>query len=186
MDATELLLSRSSALRLEMPAPNPDELEIMLLAALRAPDHGRLRPWKLVLVNEDKLGAFGDLLAQSLKQGKPDASAEMLQRERDKARRAPLIIVVAAQIHNAHKIPEVEQLLSAAAAAQNIMLAAHARGYGAMWKTGAPAYDAKVKAALGLSETDAIVGFMYIGTRVGGEIQGSRPEIFEIASVWAG
>ena len=78
--------------------------------------------------------------------------------------RAPLILVVAARITPSPKIPPVEQLLSAAAAAQNIMIASHALGFGAMWKTGEPAYDAGVKEALGLDAADEIAGFVYIGT----------------------
>jgi nitroreductase len=88
-----------------------------------------------------------------------------VERERDKALRAPLIIVVAAHVNPAiTKVPQIEQQLSAGAAAQNIMLAAFVLGFNAMWKTGGAAYDAAVKQALGLEPGDAIVGFLYIGT----------------------
>jgi len=186
MDAMELLVGRESATRLASPGPDHDAMEKMFESALRAPDHGRLRPWRFVVVPEDRRERFGELMADCLRRQQPDASAEMLQRERDKAMRAPVIVVAAATIHRGHKIPEVEQLVSAAAAAENIMLAARAQGYGAMWKTGAPAYDAQVKQALGLDADNEIVGFLYLGTQVGGGSPAARPVVKDLVSVWQG
>jgi nitroreductase len=186
MDAMELLLGRESAMKLESPGPDQQELDQMFQSALRAPDHGRLRPWRFVVVPEDKRTRFGEVMADCLRRQQPDASAEMLQRERDKAMRAPVIVVVAATVQRGHKIPEVEQLVSAAAATENIMLAARAQGFGAMWKTGAPAYDATVKQALGLDPANDIVGFLYIGTQVGGGSPAARPVVKDLVSVWAG
>jgi nitroreductase len=186
MDALELLLGRESALRLEPPGPTPEELDLMLGSAVRAPDHGRLRPWRFVVVPEDRRAHLGEVMADAMQRREPDASAEALQRERDKAMRAPLIVVVAARVQKGHKIPEVEQLSSTAAAAQNIMLAAHAQGYGAMWKTGMAAYDPGVKRALGLGEDDEIVAFLYLGTRVGGGSPAMRPVARDHVSVWQG
>jgi nitroreductase len=158
----------------------------MLQAAVRAPDHGRLRPWHFVIIQEDKRAHFGDVLADSMLRREPDASPESLQRERDKAMRAPLIVVVAARMQQGHKIPVIEQFAAAAAATQTIMLAAHAQGYGAMWKTGAPAYDPAVRMSLGLEATDEIVGFLYLGTRIGGGSPLPRPAASTFTSVWAG
>jgi nitroreductase len=186
MDAMELLLGRESALKLASPGPSQDDLDVMFQSALRAPDHGRLRPWRFVVVPEDRRERFGEVMADCLRRQQPDASADMLQRERDKALRAPVIVVVAAQINRTHKIPAVEQLVSAAAAAENIMLAANAQGFGAMWKTGAPAYDAQVKQTLGLDPDNDIVGFMYIGTQVGGGSPAARPVVRDLVSVWQG
>jgi nitroreductase len=186
MKALDLLLGRQSALRLGDPAPREDELDLMLESAVRAPDHGRLRPWRFVIIPADKRERFGALLAESLQGRQPDATAEQLQRERDKALRAPLIIAVAARLTRPHKIPEQEQLLAVGAAAQNIMLAAHAQGYGAMWKTGEPAYDDRVKRALGLEPSDEIVGFLYLGTRIDGGSPLGRPAAKEFVSVWQG
>ncbi len=90
-----------------------------------------------------------------------------LQQEKAKPLRAPMILIVAARIQTQSRIPAVEQLLSAGAAAQNILLAAHALGFGSAWKTGDAAYDHEIKAALGLGDLDAIVGFIYLGTRAG-------------------
>jgi len=184
VDAMELLLSRESALKLEPPGPDRAALDAIFQSAVRAPDHGRLRPWRFVVIPEQKRAAFGDLMADCMRRREPAATAEMLQRERDKAMRAPIIVVAAARVQKGHKIPEVEQMAAAAAATQNIMLAANALGYGAMWKTGAPAYDATVKHALGLEADDEIVGFIYLGRQMGGGIQAPRPAAAEYVSVW--
>ncbi len=186
MDAMEMLQTRESALKLTPPGPGRAELDAILRAALRAPDHGRLRPWRFVIVPEEKRERLGDVLADSLRRREPDASPDAVQRERDKAMRAPLILVVAAHVAHGHKIPETEQLASTAAAAQSIMLAAHALGFGAMWKTGAPAYDPAVKRALGLEPDDAIVAFLYLGTQAGPGSPAARPEPDDLVSVWQG
>ena len=186
MDALELLVGRESATKLTSPGPDQEALEKMFQSALRAPDHGRLRPWRFVVVPEEKRERFGELMADCLRRMDPTASVEMLQRERDKALRAPVIVVAAAAVQRGHKIPDVEQLVSAAAAAENIMLAARAQGFGAMWKTGAPAYDATVKQALGLDPDNDIVGFLYVGTQVGGGSPAPRPTVRDLVSVWQG
>jgi nitroreductase len=186
MDALELLLNRESALKLESPGPTNAELEVMFRSALRAPDHGRLRPWQFVVITEQKREAFGVLLADSMARRNPRAPAEELARERGKAMRAPVIVVAAARVTKEHKIPEMEQLISAGAAAENLVLAANALGYGAMWKTGAPAYDTSVKEALGIAQDHAVVGFLYLGKQVGGGIQVPRPVPENHVSVWAG
>ena len=186
MDALQLLLSRESALKLEAPGPDKQALETIFSSAVRAPDHGRLRPWRFVVIPEGARARFGDIMANSLQRREPSASPEMLQRERGKAMRAPIIVVVAAHVHKSHKIPQIEQMSAVAAAAQNIMLTANALGYGAMWKTGALAYDGMVKQALGLAFDDDVVGFVYLGTQIGGGIQTPRPKPTEYVSVWAG
>ena len=186
MDALDLLLTRDSALKLEAPGPADAELDQLFAMAVRTPDHGRLRPWRFVVIPSEQRGRFGEVMAESMQRREPGASAEALQRERAKAMRAPVIVVVAGHVHKGHKIPAIEQLASAAAAAQTIMIAAPALGYGAMWKTGAPAYDPGVKAALGLDPDDEIVGFMYIGTRAGGSSPAARPAARDVVTVWGG
>ncbi|MGE0225189.1 MAG: nitroreductase [Acetobacteraceae bacterium] len=186
MDALDLLISRDSALKLEAPGPNEDELDRIFASAVRAPDHGRLRPWQFVVIGSDRRERFGEVMADAMRRRDPSASADALKRERDKALRAPVIIVVAARVQKGHRIPEIEQIASASAAAQTIMLAAPALGYGAMWKTGDPAYDPTVKEALGLRGDDEIIGFLYVGTRVGGGSPAARPGARDLVSVWQG
>ena len=187
MDALELLLSRDSAVRLQEPGPSSEELDTIFKSALRAPDHGLLRPWRFIVITKDKRERFGEVMAELLKLNKPDATPEMLAGQRQKALRSPVIVVaVARTIQTEKNIPAVEQLLSAGAATQNIMLATHALGYGAMWSTGWPAYDAKVKQALGLEPGDAIAGFIYIGTRTGGSKTIPRPVPADYVATWQG
>ncbi|HXS19849.1 MAG TPA: nitroreductase [Steroidobacteraceae bacterium] len=164
MQAIDALLKRRSAKALTDPAPDAGALALLLECASRAPDHGRLRPWRFIVIRGAARERLGELMADQLLRKLPSASAETLQRERQKALRAPLIIAVAAVCNATAKVPAIEQVLAAGAAAQNVMLAATALGFGAMWKTGDAAYDDTVKAALGLTAGDAIVGFLYLGT----------------------
>ncbi len=183
MNALELLHTRESAVRLQEPAPADSALAMIFRAAVRAPDHGRLRPWRFVVIRGEARERFGEVMAASLKSRCPDTAPA---RERAKALRAPLIIVVAARVQPGVRIPQIEQILSAGAAAQNIMLAAHALGYGAMWKTGEPAYDAQVKEAIKLQPADAVVGFLYLGTRGAGTAPAARPTPEDFVSEWRG
>src|SRR4051812_24829474 len=152
MDALELLHTRQSAAKLQEPGPDDMELADIFRSAVSAPDHGRLRPWRFVVIREEARERFGEVMAAALKARRPDTPPEMLNRERAKPLRAPLIVVVAARVQPG-KIPEIEQVMAVGAAAQNIMLAAHALGFGAMWRTGDLAYDATVKTSLGLEAT---------------------------------
>lgn len=186
MDAIEALRTRQSARALKEPAPSSAVLETLLESAVRAPDHGRLRPWRFILIDSAHRSAFGDLLADQVMRAKPGTTPEALERERQKAFRAPLIIVVVAVPAASAKIPEIEQVLSAAAAAQNIMLAAYAQGFNAMWKTGDAAYDDGVKRALGLEPKDSIVGFLYLGTEDGEPNTLPRPSWRDHTRVWNG
>ena len=186
MQAIDALTMRRSAVTLTEPAPDAGALELIFASAVRAPDHGRLRPWRFVVVRGDDRLSFGELLAGHLARTQPAATAEALQRERAKALRAPLIIVVAAHVNAAvKKVPPIEQTLSAGVAAGNIMLASVALGYNAMWKTGGAAYDEAVRSALGLEATDSIVGFLYLGTEVG-KAPAPRGEWRDLVREWHG
>ena len=186
MDAMKLLLERASAVQLKDPGPTQEELDTMLRTALRAPDHGRLRPWHFVVISGEERARFGALLADSLKAREPGASPDMLERERQKALRAPVILIVAGRVKPSDKIPEVEQIISAGAAAEHVMLAAQALGYGAMWRTGAPAYDARVKEGLQLQPSDAIIGIIYIGTPGMAARESPRPDLGDFVTRWHG
>ena len=163
MDGLTLLQNRATPARLATPAPSAEELDRILAAAVRAPDHGRLRPWRFIVVAGEARERLGDLMVRRLKETQPEIPEAVADREREKPLRAPLIVVVAAKVQPG-KIPVIEQQIAAGAAAQNIQLAAHALGYGVMWKTGWPAYDSGIKAAFGLGEEDSIIAFLYVGT----------------------
>jgi len=186
MEAIELLRTRYSASKLDAPAPSEEAVEAMLEAATRAPDHGRLQPWRLILIQGDARRPFGEILAESLARRSPLAADQALAREREKALRAPLIIVVATRCDRSGKIPIVEQIVSAGCAAHGLMLAAFAQGLGAFWRTGEAAYDEAVKGALGVGSDDLIIGFIYVGTDTGGAPSRSRRVVQELAHRWAG
>src|SRR5262249_4830912 len=184
MEAIELLLTRYSAAKLGSPSPSKEALEAMPGAAARAPDHGRLQPWRLILIEGDARRSLGKILAESLARRNPAASDRDLAREREKALRAPLIIVVATRYDRSSKIPIVEQIIAAGCAAHGLILAAFALGLGAFWRTGEAAYDEAVKAALDISSEDLIIGFIYVAPDMGGLSPRPRPAIQEVAQPW--
>ncbi|HEV8441874.1 MAG TPA: nitroreductase [Steroidobacteraceae bacterium] len=167
MDTIEALTSRHTAKAYGDMTPTRDHLDTILQAAVHAPDHGRLRPWRFMLIEGGQRRKFGDILAASAMRRNPALSAGDLQREHDKALRAPLIIVVTCRAVTGTKVPVIEQILAAGAAAQNILLALHNFGYAAAWKTGDAAYDPEVKKSLGLAGDDHIVAFIYAGGGLG-------------------
>jgi nitroreductase len=164
MDALAALTTRVSPAALDAPGPSAQDLETILQAAVAAPDHGRLKPWRFILIDGAAREKLGGLMAEALQRREPSAPAGKLEAERKKALRAPLVVVVAAAVQPAAKVPEIEQVVAVGAATQNMLVAAHALGYGGFWRTGANAYDAAVKRALGLAASDTVVGFLYLGT----------------------
>ena len=164
MDILEAIDLRASALRLGEPGPGSEQLQRILSAGARAPDHGRLSPWRFIVIEGAGRAALGSAMAELRRKKAPPPSEQELAREREKPLRAPTIIAVAARITAHEKVPEIEQVVAVGAAVQNMILAAQALGFGSMWKTGAPAYDMDVKMALGLEPADHIVAFLYLGT----------------------
>ncbi len=164
MDLFTAIDTRASAGKLAEPGPTRAHLERIIDAGARAPDHGKLAPWRFVVLGKATRQQVGELMAQSLLAKDASADEEQLQRERNKITNSPCIIAVAACITNPQKIPEDEQEHATAAAVQNMFLAAHALGYGVMWKTGGAANSPKVKQLLGLNETDRIVALLHLGT----------------------
>lgn len=166
--------------------PSKEAIEAMLEAAAHAPDHGRLQPWRLILIEGDARRALGEILAESFARRNPVAGDEALAREREKALRAPLIVVVATRCDRAAKIPVVEQFIAAGCAAHALMLAAFAQGLGAFWRTGEAAYDEAVKAAFDIGSDDRIIGFIYVGIDTAGAPSRPRPVVHEFAQRWTG
>lgn len=168
MNAIDLLLNRNSAARLTEPAPTGAAREQIFRAALRAPDHGRLRPWRFLVVEGDDRLRFGELLAEVNAVDDPALDAAARGRIRDKALRAPLLVLVTARLREHPKVPEIEQLLSAGCAALNMLLAAEALGFGGMWRSGAVIYRPETLRGLGLDpERERLVGVLYLGTVLG-------------------
>ena len=185
MSVTDFIINRRSNGKVGEPAPPHAVVQRAIEAAIAAPDHGRLRPWEFILIEGAARAKLGDIVADSMRSRDPQVPDAVLAKARSNPLRAPLLIVVAAKIHVSHpKIPEIEQVLAAGAAAENLVLALHAEGYGCMWRTGAPSYDPAVKTALGLKPSDQIVGFVYVGTPVGEPPAVPRPDAASFVREW--
>lgn len=168
MDALDAIRGRRSISRLAPPAPTDDDLRTILEAAVCAPDHGCLRPWRFVVLAGTAKDGFGPVLAEATVAEYRDRGLEPDPRKVDKDRtkmdRAPLVVAVACAYQPSEKIPPADQFAAVAAAVENACLAATALGYGSMWRTGPNADNVHVKRALGLDDDDAVVGFLYLGT----------------------
>lgn len=164
MDALDALINRVSAPRLCEPAPSAEQRELLFRAALRAPDHGQLRPWRFLTVEGDARHQLGELFAQAVTNASVNASEEALNKARAMPLRAPLLVVAIARVQDHFKVPQQEQVIAAGCAAHAIILAAHAQGIGAVWRTGDMAYNPLVALGLGLGEGEQIVGYLYLGT----------------------
>ncbi|SEK91611.1 nitroreductase family protein [Halomonas daqiaonensis] len=165
MDAMTLLHERSSMGKLISPPPSSEQLEAMYRAALRAPDHKELRPWRFIEFSGEGLSRLGELFAEAEFREDPHAGDAVLDAARKKPLRAPMIIAVIAKVTpDIPKVPKIEQVISAGCAAHAILLAAHAQGLGAMWRSGKYVFDPAVHKGLGLAEDDEIVAFIYLGS----------------------
>jgi len=175
----DLLLSRRSvsANSLSEPGPSVAELELMLRAASRVPDHKKLVPWRFVLFQGEGRAEFGKVLAQVCAAEEGDAGAFRLENEAKRFLRAPLVIAVISRVVKNAAAPEWEQVLSAGAACQNLILAATALGYGVQWITEWCAYNPCVLEKLGLKEGERIAGFIYIGSPAAALAERARPDL---------
>jgi nitroreductase len=183
-DALKLLTSRRSfkAAELSGPGPTAAEIDTLLTVASRVPDHGKLAPWRFIVFEGEARQAAGEAIATAFRAKYPDAKPEQAEAERARLMRAPLVIAVVSRAAPHVKIPEWEQVLSAGAAAMNLVLAAHALGYGANWITEWYAYDRAVLDALGLKPHERIAGFIHIGRPPGLPQDRPRPPLREIAT----
>lgn len=164
MDAMTLLTTRYSTARLTEPAPSAKEQELLFQAAIRAPDHAKLQPWRFVTIEGEARQSLGKLFADALVVRNPNASEAEIDKCHAQPLRAPLVIVVVVSLSEHPKVPEQEQWLSAGCAAHSLLLACQAMGYGAIWRTGPNAFDKTVFTGLKLASNEAVAGFLYVGT----------------------
>jgi nitroreductase len=187
MQLIEAIVGRRTVPQLKMaePGPSEEELRALLEAGAAAPDHGRVRPWRFLLVRGEARARLGQLFAEAAMAERPDLSAADIEKQRAAPLRAPLIIVVATRLDRRKgRPPEIEQIASAAAAAQNILLAAHAMGYAGKWSTGRNAYMPAIKAGLGIPAEDHVLGFLYIGSLAVPQEPSERPDLADIVREW--
>jgi nitroreductase len=186
MDTLDTLLSRASASALREPAPVGHELEQVLQAGLRAPDHGRLRPWHFVLIRGAARATWAATILAAMRARDPKMPQPLLDRQQARLTSTPLIIALGVRLQTGHKIPEIEQTLSVGAAAMNMLNALHALGFGGLWVSGPNSYDPAIVAALGLAPTDRLAGFLYVGTPADPRPQLRHPALAEHVSEWTG
>jgi nitroreductase len=185
-DALELLLSRrsGSAKTMTGPGPSRDELRTILAAGARVPDHGKLAPWRFVILEGEGRVRLGDAAARRLAELEPDSGEIRANVERGRFIRAPIVIIVISRVRTGIPIPEWEQILSAGACCQNILVAAHAKGFVANWITEWCAYDSVIMQTLGLSDGERIAGFIYIGKPAILLEERARPDLDTLISIY--
>jgi len=183
-DALDLLATRRSSRIIDLVEPGPSgaDLDTILTIAARVPDHGKLAPWRFLVLEADGRARAGAALAQVLKAADPATPDKRLEDEAGRFLRAPVVVAVISRAAPHVKIPEFEQLMSAAACCQNMLLAAAALGYGATWISEWPAYDADARAALGLAADERIVGFIYMGTATQKLEDRPRPDLSQVVT----
>lgn len=183
---THLATRRSGKPRdLVAPGPGHDELVAMIMLAARTPDHGKLAPWRFVIVPDERRAAFADLLANSYRADKPAAGRTELEAVAQFAAQAPALVVALSSPRPDSHIPMWEQELSAGAACMNLLHAAHAHGYAAGWLTGWAAFSDRVRNAFGAAP-ERIAGFVFIGTPGRALEERPRPDPERVWSNWQG
>ena len=183
----EGLFSRRSVSPKRMVGPGPDEGELrqIVAAAVTAPDHCALRPWRFIHIHSDALGLLGDVFAEIKARRDPTCSAEALERERARAHAAPVLIAVVARVTVGHpRVRVCEQFMSAGAAMQNMLLCAHALGYGAKIVSGLKVLDPQLAHALNIAADEQLAGFVCLGTQAHAPRKAARPDIDDHLTVW--
>ena len=182
-ETLKLLALRRSTKVIHLTEPGPDaaQLDALIRLAARVPDHGKLTPWRFVVLEAEGAARAGEALAALLdKRG--DASAETLAATRATFTRAPMAVMLISTAQPNAKIPEWEQVLSAGAVAETLLIAAHAMGFGAVWLTGWFCYDAEARAALRLAEHERIAAIVHIGTQIDTQPERVRPDVKALTS----
>jgi nitroreductase len=167
MDALSALTERVSSPKLTDPGPSEAQCASIFKAALRAADHGNLRPWRFLTVAGADREQLGQLYLQAGLADDADISEARREKFKNMPLRAPLVVVAIAKCSDHPKVPVSEMLISAGASVQNMLNAAFALGVGAYWRTGELAYHPVVKQGLGVADDEAIVGYLYLGTPQG-------------------
>jgi len=187
-EVTDFLKNRRSNLAKLMggPGPNAEQLDELLMIAARVPDHRKLAPWRFVLFQGEARSDFGKHIASAFQKSNPDMPQDRIDFEAQRLLRAPLVIgVISSPKACPRGTPEWEQVLSSGAVCYNLCLAAQASGFGAQWLTEWYSYDADVQKAMGLSTTEKISGFIYIGTPQAPSKERPRPDMPSLITHWS-
>lgn len=187
MTPLDILNQRRSVPSRQLGAPGPDaqQLDQLLRAAIRVPDHGKLAPFRLLTISAGARTRLGEELAALHERKQPDIAPSVLAKDRERFNHAPLVVTVIARIQEDHpKIPAQEQMLSAGCVAYNLLIGAQAMGFGAQWLTGWAAYDRDVADLLGLASLERIIAFVHVGTAQEAVPERPRPELAEVVGEW--
>ncbi|MEM8771065.1 MAG: nitroreductase [Pseudomonadota bacterium] len=169
---------------LSEPGPDSQELSSLLTIAARVPDHRRVTPFRFLIFQGEARERFGDVLKTAYLKNEPDAEEKRLAVEEHRFMRAPTIVAVVSRVDRDHRTPEWEQVLTAGAVCENLLLAAGAHGYAAQWLTEWYAYDSFVTDNLRLDDGERIAGFVYIGTAKEDPKERGRPDLESIISYY--
>jgi nitroreductase len=183
MDLFDAIYGRLSVGKVKPDEVSKTTIEKLLSAAVQAPNHYKVRPWRFVVMTGAARERLGEVMANSLKTEHPEYPPAAFDKERSKPLRSPVLIAVGVDKPEEKKVIEVENVCAAAAAVENLLLAAHAEGLGAKWRTGSPARDSKVKQFLGFEPDQHLIGFIYIGYPESEVNPKERPS-FEDRTVW--
>lgn len=183
MDVFEAIYHRHMHAKAKPDALPRALIEKLLSAAVQAPNHHKVRPWRFVVLTGSGLDQLGDVFAASFQDQKPDLPLEALDKIRALPHRAPVIIAVGVDKPSESKVLEIENIVAVSAACQNLLLAAEAEGLAVKWRTGEWAEDVKVKKFLGFSADQHLIAFLYIGYPEFTEEHEPRPS-FEDRTVW--
>ena len=167
MDAMTNLLTRNSPRELSTPIPSKDEMCEIYQAALRAPDHAWLRPSRFIEVTGEGLNKLSEIFTEFASRELQDVTPLQMEKYQSAPFRAPMIIILTTKITKHPKVPKVEQMLSTATAAENILLALHAKNYAGIWRTGKFAFNKKIAKYLNLTTDYEVIGYLYVGTPAG-------------------
>jgi len=184
VETLEALLTRNSVTSLSEPIPTQEEMEVVFQAALRAPDHAWLRPWKFIQVTGEGRKKLGDAFVQTATAVNEELPEALVEKAKNAPFRAPMVLVLIAEIKEHPKVPEIEQIVSTGAAAQNMLLALHDLGYAAVWRTGKMAFNSEITKHMELPESNTVIGFLYVGTPNGRVKEIPKLDINQFVSVW--
>ncbi len=184
INAIELLRTRRSPRIPDLADPGPSavQIETLLTVAARVPDHGKLVPWRFLVMQGEKKKRIADGLIQIFGASHPEATEDQIKKEPERLSNSPLVVAVISRAGPHAKIPEWEQVLSAGAACMNLVVAAHALGFGANWVTGWAAYERPALQLIGVGADERVAGFVHIGTPKAAQAERPRPPLADIVT----
>ena len=183
-DTLELLRTRRSVAPqlLGEPGPTAEELDLLLTIAARVPDHGRLTPWRFIVLEGEARHRIGEAIAAAYRADEPTADAARIEVERGRLARAPLVVAVVSRARPHVKIPEWEQTMSAGAVCMALVIAANAMGFATSWLTEWYAFDRRILDALGLAPDESVAGFVHMGRPTVAPVERPRPNLADIVT----